>query len=651
MRFIYTLICVVLFGTSFAQEQPTRIDRALALYDRYEYANAIPLLLTIVEKDNGKNIEYMEKLAMSYAKVKDFAQAEQWFSKIVNHSDHKPEHVFFYGQALKSVGKYELAKEQFNKYSKTSSPTLNYVNEIKGIDSALVWKNTENRFQVENVKNINSNLSDFSPFLLRDSVFFISERENEGDKNTYGWTGRPFLKVYKSSVNADFSLNGPELSASSINSFGTHIGPIASPDNGKTIYVSITYPGKSVTVEKVNGTKYVTQRLGLFIYTLNDGIYSEPVPFPYNDLEKYSLSHPAFSLDGQTLYFASDMPGGFGGSDIWYSEKQADGTWGNPVNAGSLINSSGDELFPTINADGHLYYSSDGLPGLGGLDIFQAVGSKKSWTQVQNMGFVINSSADDFSYILINENDDFKKGFISSNRFGGVGEDDIYSFTYQKPAKPIFVAVKGTVFHEQTKLPLEAQVKIAEAGGLNPRMVETKEDGKFFFDLELNKEYEILGEKLKFDSNKTGVNTLNITSSDTLTADLYLNPTMVVGRTFVLENLYYDFDKHHIRPDAALILDDLIKILNEYPSMKIELSSHTDSRGSDSYNQALSQRRAQAAVEYLIKHGISRSRLVAKGYGETRLLNECSNGVSCSEEAHQLNRRTEFTILELNENI
>ena len=182
-------------------------------------------------------------------------------------------------------------------------------------------------------------------------------------------------------------------------------------------------------------------------------------------------------------------------------------------------------------------------------------------------------------------------------------------------------------------------------------MVETKEDGKFFFDLELNKEYEILGEKLKFDSNKTGVNTLNITSSDTLTADLYLNPTMVVGRTFVLENLYYDFDKHHIRPDAALILDDLIKILNEYPSMKIELSSHTDSRGSDSYNQALSQRRAQAAVEYLIKHGISRSRLVAKGYGETRLLNECSNGVSCSEEAHQLNRRTEFTILELNENI
>lgn len=645
------MICVVYMSASFAQEQPNRSSRAQAYYDRFEYANAIPLFIEIASKEKESNLKTIEQLAYSYSQINDFVQSEKWYAKAVQHTDHTPEHVFQYGKALKNIGKYSEAKAQFQKYGALNNPVADFKNEISGCDSALVWQKDVSQFKVENLRDINTEMADFSPYILNDNFYFVSDRHSEESSKKYGWTGRPFLKVFSTGINSTYQVANSPLLTPNFNDFGTHIGPIASPDNGETVFVSITNPGKVSTTEKVNRVKYKTQRLGIYMYTKNGNAYNEPVPFAYNDFENYSVGHPTFSKDGNTLYFASDMPGGMGGSDIWFSLKQSDGSWGTPVNAGPSINTSFDELFPTINPDGKLYFSSAGLPGLGGLDIFKAEGEKNNWASVLNLGLNINSSADDFSYLIVKDTEENMMGFLSSNRFGGKGDDDIYSFSYDKPAKPIFVAVRGVVYHKQTQHPLLANVQIAELGGSNPRTIETKEDGKFFFDLDLNKDYEILGEKLRFDKDLAALNTHNIQVSDTLEVSLYLEPTMVVGRTFVLENLYYDFDKHNIRSDAALILDDLLKILNEYPSMKIELSSHTDSRGSDSYNEALSQRRAQSAVEYLIKNGISRSRLVAKGYGEYKLVNECSNGVACSEEAHQLNRRTEFTILELNENI
>ncbi|MFC7526999.1 OmpA family protein, partial [Parapedobacter sp. GCM10030251] len=357
------------------------------------------------------------------------------------------------------------------------------------------------------------------------------------------------------------------------------------------------------------------------------------------------VGHAALSGDGSILYFVSDMPGGRGGTDIWYSQRRADGSWGAPVNAGAVINSAGDELFPNIGPDGTLYYSSDGFAGMGGLDVFEATGSGQQWSGPRNLRYPVNSPGDDFAYITTYEGDEGIAGYLSSNRRGGKGSDDIYSFTFEKPR--IVIILQGTASDKNTKDRL-ADVSVTLYDGSREIVARKRTDGSgtFEFVLEGDRQYTVLGQKEKYHGDSARVSTAGITKSDTLEVALLLEPIFEVGRTFELENIYYDFDKHNIRPDAAAVLDELVRTLRDNPTLRIELSSHTDSRGSDAYNMALSQRRAQSAVDYLVSRGIARERMVAQGYGETRLVNGCGNGVPCSREQHQANRRTEVTVLE-----
>src|SRR5690606_25568862 len=334
-----------------------------------------------------------------------------------------------------------------------------------------------------------------------------------------------------------------------------------------------------------------------------------------------------------------------GGTDIWYSERQADGSWGEPVNAGPAINSAGDELFPNIGPESRLYYSSDGFAGMGGLDVFQAEGEKDQWATPVNMKYPVNSPGDDFAYITNYEGEEGIAGYLSSNRPGGQGSDDIYSFTFEKPK--IIIVLKGTTADKHTGERL-AGTGVTLYDGNREIVAKRSSDGSgtFEFVLDPDKSYTVLGQKEKYHADSARVSTVGIKQSDTLEVALLLEPVFEVGKTFELENIYYDFDKHNIRPDAAAVLDELVRTLRDNPTLRIELSSHTDSRGSDAYNLALSQRRAQSAVDYLVSRGIARERMEAKGYGETRLVNDCGNGVPCSAEQHQANRRTEVTVLE-----
>src|SRR5690606_32665447 len=319
--------------------------------------------------------------------------------------------------------------------------------------------------------------------------------------------------------------------------------------SGNTLFVTRTYAGRDGERTREGRRKYHTHRLELYIHTKNsDGTWSAE-PFAHNNVREYSLGHAALGGDGNTLYYASDMPGGHGGKDIWYSESQADGSWGAPVNAGGTINSAGNELFPNAGPDGTLYYSSDGFAGMGGLDVFRAAGSKQQWTAPRNLGYPVNSSGDDFAYILAQQGEEGLAGYLSSNRKGGKGGDDIYSFTFEKPK--IIIILKGTTSDRHTGERLAAAAVTLFDGKreIVARSGSTGE-GTFEFVLDRGQAYTVLGQKGGYHADSARVSTLGITGSDTLEVALLLEPVFRVGGTFELENIYYDFDRHDIRPDA-----------------------------------------------------------------------------------------------------
>ncbi|SKB58900.1 WD40-like Beta Propeller Repeat [Parapedobacter luteus] len=627
---------------AFGQEQPGLRERADELFRKYEYANAAILYTKLADSKRPKLAD-LERLAHCYMQMKDYESAENWYARVVGMEDSSEENLLRYGEVLKVNGKYAEAKVQLETYAARTGDTARVNVAIAGCDSAVVWMANPTAHKLRN-EAVNTSLAEFSVFPMGDKVYYTGEPDSHMQGvGTYGWTGNSFLRIYTADRAGDNTLHNPVIAVNSINNAPYHIGPVAAAHDGKTLYVTRTYPGKEGSVSREDRRKYMTNKLELYLYTQTDDDW-EAMPFAHNDVAAYSVGHAALSGDGNILYFVSDMPGGQGGTDIWYCEKQADGSWGTPINAGATINSAGNELFPNIGPNGILYYASDGFPGMGGLDVFQATGSKATWTSPANLGYPVNSARDDFAYITNYEGEEGLAGYLSSNRKGGKGSDDIYGFTYERPK--IVIVLRGTTADKNTgdRLP-ETMVTLYDGTRSIVAKKSSTENGTFEFVLDRNSTYTVLGQKEKYHADSAKVSTVGITTSDTLEVALLLEPVFEVGKTFELENIYYDFDKHNIRPDAAAILDELVRTLRDNPTLKIELSSHTDSRGSDAYNMALSQRRAQAAVDYLVSRGIARDRMVAKGYGETRLVNECGNGVPCSREQHQANRRTEVTVL------
>ncbi|MFL9483864.1 OmpA family protein [Chitinophagaceae bacterium LWZ2-11] len=653
-----------------AQEQRTVISRADDAYIRYEYAAAARLYEHLIaQKKNKDNVALITKLADCYREVNEYESACKYYGVLTGLNGAPNESWLYYGDVLKSLGKYAEAKAAYNQYQQKTGTSASL--QIAGCDSAVVWMAHPTAHKPENVQSINTACAEWGAtwYGKNNQIVFVSDSlrntqmrspDYKVNKDIYGRTGRAYQKIYvvdttDRGINVDYIHDF----SPAMNGFEYHTGPVVFNKNYDSAYFTVTYflkrdiAGEKL-VKKGHTVMYGTRRLELWYSVKNTvtGQWGKAKPFAYNKPESYSVGQAALSNDGLVLYFVSNMPGGLGGLDLWYSERINDTTWGAPKNCGPSINTPFDESFPTIGVDGALYFSSKGKIGMGGYDIFRTEGSKQTWTIPRNMGSPINSPGDDFYYVTNDE----QSGFFASNRQGGAGGDDVYKYTLASevkitPRKPVTVLIlDNTVFNaKDNKVMPGAAITLTNTNrNVDWRKI-SDANGKTFFVLEENSSYKITAtfkdytcDTVFFDSPTASGET------DTVYTHLYLKERAYhVGESFVLDDLYYDFNKWDIRPDAAKILDGLVETLRKFPTMEIELSSHTDSRGSDSYNMALSEKRAKSAVDYLISRGIAANRVIAKGYGETRLVNGCSNGVTCTEEEHQLNRRTEVKVLKM----
>lgn len=881
------LFFMVLANTAFAQ-----LKKANQYYENYDYKKAIQLYTKAVKKSD--NAEALEKLANSYRLTKNYQQAELYYARLMKQPNVNPINHFYYGMVLKNNGRIDEAKEQFKLYTNSAPNDKVAELQVRSADEIKIWINKTKQFEVAPVPDINSVHSDFCPVYYKNQLVFVSERTKDMvNNNKYSWNKEPYLNVYASEMKT--AADGKTVFSKKIKSFSWtintnyHDGPVCFNNEQNTMYLTrVNY-----VVNKKD--KSFINRPGIYISTLKGSSWSKAKPFQYNN-ESYSVAHPSLSADGQWLYFASDMPGGQGGMDIYVCRKNGDG-WEQPVNLGSGVNTPGDEVFPVIRKDGVLYFSSDGHAGFGGLDIFAATKSGDTYGDVKNPGAPLNSFTDDFG---ITFSEDVNKGYFSSDRTGGTGNDDIYSFLalnkfltvsgkillskdVNDPAKnasvmlldengnvlkvsstdntgffkfdnldpdgkymvkldekdPAFTGkkkyyltddkdriIRVTVINDRgdkfvfknlpadpsalpqmegdddltiagnllygenpsmplantrvnllndkgdvvqsvttnafgafvftnlpndqnflvrvdetdTKLAPNTKVIITNKSGKEMQTTKTGNDGTFRFsflssdkislslmsveDRELR--FDMTGRLVSESKTPVGNATVNIVNQSgevlqgaktdaagtfkfsNLKADkeivfgldesdpklkafnkLYITDlkgniikefTRTNGKfrftilpseqnkigvvyvddpwlkvlqmkneakrdsLIIVENVYYNYGEYKILPEAEKTLDKVINVMKNDPQLIIELSSHTDSRSSADYNMKLSQQRAKAAVDYMTARGVSKERISGKGYGESRLINNCADGVECTEEEHAKNRRTEFKI-------
>jgi len=632
------------------------LQKARSLKDNYNYAQALEYYKAYFAL-NTPSVEHMREVAESYFKINDTKNAELWLAKVVNSGLNNKEDMLNYAHLLRGNGKYDEAILYYEQYASLElSNVLEAERWIFASRSAKKWMETPSYYKVENAEVFNSEYADFGLMPLGEGFILTSDRKTQDlsikSTDIYGWTGKPFLKLFHFS-NVDLENNKANIQfLESVNN-DYHNGPSSFNAINNKIYFTRT---KLVRIRKspmnTDPTSWIdyapkndyVSRLEIYSVSKNEGSWTDMKPFEFNKSDEYSVGHPAFSPCGKIMYFASDMPGGYGGTDIYYTTLNTDGSWNKPQNAGNIINTEGNEVFPYVAEDGSFYFSSNGHIGMGGLDIFMATGAKNIWAMPINMQYPINSNKDDFSIVFIKDN---KKGYFASNRDGGKGDDDIYTFELLPPTNITVLAItkeknsKNDLFF----LP-HVPIKIQTVSGTEIQL-NTDENGKLFLTKDCNETLSFLAKKEGYFPSNATLTTLCKTYNDTMIVELILDKYFV-GKTFTIKNIFYDFDKWHIRNDAKPDLDHIVQILIENPQINIELGSHTDSRGTNRYNERLSQRRAESAVNYIISRGIEKSRITAKGYGESQLINHCIDGVSCSEEEHQMNRRTEFKIISFN---
>ena len=635
------------------------LKKADAQFELFNYATAIKYYQKAYQKK--KSLHSTARLADSYRLVQDYQNAENWYAQLVAMEGSSPEATLNYAQALRQNGKYTEAKAAFMAYANKQGNTVDAAQQslwVASCDSAMHWMKSPKQVTISNQQNLNSAYSDWGTGIYSNNngstVVFASDRTTANNnkqkvkrpflrfngsespnRTRYNWTGNGYLSLY--AENATTSTNIFPLNV------GTeyHVGPVSFTADGKQAYFTLTRIPKQMGYATVGKNKIATINTEIYASNLDEnGTWSAAIPFKYNAVDKYAVGDPFISKDGKTMYFTANMPGGKGGTDIYYVERNANQEWGSPINLED-VNTAGNERTPSVDETGKFYFASDGRIGMGGLDIFSAKISGKKVSDIHNMGYPTNSPQDDFAFTATGR----LTGYLSSNRTGGQGSDDIYSYTAKEVIieKPVY-AVEGKVYNKESNQPIKGANVQLTSGQTIVKAV-TDQNGYFQFKLAEQSSYTLSAEKTGYiKSGMANLSTVGLTKSTVLNKDLYLSE-IVIGRAIRIDNIFYDFDKFNIRPDAALELDKLVATLNENPSIWIELGSHTDSRGNDAYNQKLSQNRANSAVAYIISKGIARERITAKGYGETVLVNQCKNGVKCSDEEHQLNRRTEFKIV------
>ncbi|WP_241234696.1 OmpA family protein [Nonlabens ponticola] len=644
------LLCM---GTSLVAQQ-NKIERANKDYDQLAFIDAQQLYKRIVE--NGyKSPEVLAKLGDTYYFNDDLQESYKWYNQLFEqYTDNiKPEYYFRYAQSLKSVRRYDEADQLMAKF-----------NTFKGYDSRAEAYSTQpdylqiidfqsGRFDVKNAREINSYTADFGPAFYDDQnkVVFASSRDtNSLIKRTHSWNEQAFLELYDANRNSIGELSDAEKFSGTLNTKFHESTPAFTAD-GETVYFTRNNYLDGDLRQDIDGLT----KLKIYKSTRKGKSWTKPIEMPFNS-DSYSTAHPALTPDGSKMFFASDMPGSTGydeennftRSDIWMVTIGADGSYGEPVNVES-VNTMGRETFPFVSKNNVLYFASTGHQGLGGLDVFaSSINPDGSMSEVVNIGKPVNTPYDDFSFIV---NDDTKIGYFSSNRIGGMGDDDIYRFVQLEDLRDTCeILVTGTVTDEQTGEPLTgATVTIMDSNNNQVDEAVTRANGKYVFKLECDKQYFVRADKEDYRAEEDLFTTPQ--TSDFIDIPLALSSRLVpvlecddLADVLDIEQIYFDFDKSNIRPDAALELAKIQAFLELYPETKVEIRSHTDSRANDAYNDALSERRAQSTRSWLINKGIDANRITAKGYGEQQLVNECANGVDCTPAQHQLNRRSEFIV-------
>jgi len=629
MKKTLTLILVTLFSYSFVFSQNNSTKKADRLYDRLQFVKAAEEYLKL--SDSELNSDYViTKLANCYYNLFETIEAEKWFKKIVNKNP-DAELIYKYSQMLKANGKYKESNLWMNKFS-----------EMKPYDSrAISFKNTPNyidkiinkgkRFNIQNLK-INSEYSDFGATIYKNKLYFVSSRNEKATSRNYGWNDEPFLDIFSSTIND----KGSHLPADLFDELNSkfHEGIVSFTPDGNTAYFTReSYYEDEYQKDSLNNTKY--SQLYIYKATKLKDSWDTFESLEINDVN-FSNKNPMVSPDGKHLYFSSNMPGGFGLYDLYKAEIKDDGSLGKVENLGQKINTEGQEAFPFVTGENMLYFSSDGHLGLGGLDVFYSKNVDDKWSNSKNVGIPVNSGADDFAFMIKEEN-----GYVSSNRTGGVGKDDIYALKKIRPLCDLLL--ETVVLDSKTNNPIEtALTSVSDGEGTINNSKTTNEKGLVEFMIECENEIKFVVSKEGYESKILDIKLLDI---DPPLLEVMLDPIeeLIVEEKVELSPIYFEFDKFNITNEGAFELDKLVAIMQKYPEMKIRVEAHTDNRGPSSYNLKLSENRAKSTAQYVISKGIDENRISGVGKGENEPVIECSG--SCSNEDHRTNRRSEFIIL------
>ncbi|MBC8399050.1 OmpA family protein [Flavobacteriaceae bacterium] len=635
MKNIFTFIALTFLSITTIDAQDKSSKKADKQFSKLEFVKAAESYKKLI--NNGKSSDYVvAQLAECYYNIFNTVEAEKWYATLVEDSS-DPDIIFKYSQMLKANGKYKLSNKWMNKFVELRPADNRATSFLKNPNYLPKIISKGKRFNVQNL-DINSEYSDFGGTLNNNKLYITSSRNTVGlfdlgrwitQRINYGWNNEPYLDIYSFDVTESGSYLNEDYLGSNINT-KYHEG-LASFDNEGNMYISREsfYENEYVKDPESNN---ITSLIG--IYKISKG-EKNVVALNINSVE-YSVKNPSVSSDGKTLYFSSDMPGGFGNFDIYKGDIDEQGNINNVENLGQKVNTEGQEMFPFIGDKNNLYFSSDSQLGLGGLDVFFTKEVDGKWASVRNVGIPVNSNADDFAFSM---NEATGEGFVSSNRSGGKGSDDIYSIKRLIPICDVLLT--ANVMDAKTKLGIDsATTSISDNEGNIASTKTSSNEGVSEFMLVCDEAGKLIVSK---DGYNSKIVDLKISNEEFTSIDVMLDPIekIIVAEKIELNAIYFDFDKSNIKAEAAFELDKLVQIMNKYPKMTVSIESHTDSKGPSSYNKRLSERRAKTTSQYVISKGIDSSRLSSAGKGESSPVVDCTN---CSKDEDQLNRRSEFII-------
>lgn len=644
-KILTTLLLAILLAPALISAQDKNTKKANEDFDSYSYTNAIESYEALVDKGYSNQEIYSNLADANYQNAK-YVEAAKWYSKLfkLENVAIDADYMYRYAQSLKSSKEYEASSDWMQKYKTAKSADVRAKKIADKPDYLEAIERQSGRYDIKTLA-INSKASDFAPSFKGEQLVFSTARDTGiASRVIHTWNNQPFTNLYSADANA----NGDFNAASKLSSLNkkTHETSAAFTKDGSTVYFTRNNSDNGNFARDENGVS----RLKIYRANLTDSNWTNITELPFNG-DDFSTAHPTLSPDERKLYFASDMAGTHGASDIFVVDINEDGSFGTPQNLGSTINTEARETFPFVTAANVLYFASDGHPGLGGLDVFATKIDDLDNLYIVNTGKPLNSTQDDFSFII---NDATKKGFFASNREGGQGSDDIYGFTENEEIDLTCNTNVSGIIKDQNDGSLipGAKILLTNAEGITLAETISELDGSFTLDGDCREgTYKLTGVGEGYDPAETSFT--SVAAQDNTGIEISLNKILKeapigtdLAKFLNLNPVYFDLDKSNIRPDAATTLTAVVSYLNEFPNMKIQVQSHTDVKASTSYNNRLSKRRAESTVAYLIANGIVKARVNGQGFGESKLANDCTTLEKCTDQQHEKNRRSEFIVIE-----